>query len=72
MVEFCQNKGCKQSLPVGDMTIRKGKKFTSHDYPCPHCGKLANPSKETVTTKKAVDPQPDKDIVISGGNARIE
>ena len=43
MVEFCTI--CGTSLPKGDLTVKGGSIFTSHDYNCPSCGKTANPSK---------------------------
>jgi hypothetical protein len=67
MVEFCRH--CKGSLPTGDLTIRKGQKYTSHDYLCPACGKLANPPERP---KRVIEPDPDRDIVVSGGESRIE
>lgn len=67
MIEFC--KSCKGSLPTGDLTIRQGEKYTSYDYLCPHCGKLANPP---AKKPRHADPEPDKDIVISDGESKIE
>lgn len=67
-VEFCTN--CKESLPKGDMSFKAGKGYTSHDYICPSCGKLANPSKESVAAQP--DPESDRDLVIREGDARIE
>jgi len=68
MVEFC--KSCKSSLPTGDLTIAKGKKFTSHDFVCPSCGKLAHPPAKKP--RKSPEPSPGKDILISGGESRVE
>jgi hypothetical protein len=64
MVEFC--KSCGVSLAKGDLTIYKGQSFISHDYICPECGQLANPTLRPNT------PQPthEYDIVFRGG--RIE
>ncbi len=69
MVEFCG--ACGTSLPKGDVTIKKGKLFTSPDYTCPSCGKQANangPGKAEVE----IEPDPDKDIVIKKGKANRE
>ena len=70
MVEFCG--GCGTSLPKGDLTIREGKIFTSPDYHCPSCGDLANPNAETGAKPAAPAPEPDQDLVIRQGEARIE
>ena len=43
MVEFCT--ACGTSLPKGDLTVKGGQIFTSHDYDCPSCHKTANPDK---------------------------
>lgn len=67
-VEFCTN--CKESLPRGDLTFKSGRAYTSHDYVCPSCGKLANPSSEPPTAHP--DPEPNRDLVIHDGEARIE
>jgi hypothetical protein len=69
MVEFCG--ACGTSLPKGDLTIRKGKLFTSGDYTCPSCGKAANPG-AAEKPAAAVDPDPDKDLVIKKGKASTE
>jgi hypothetical protein len=68
MVEFCTN--CGAALPKGDVTIRGGELFTSHDYVCPNCNNVANPLKG----EKPVDPEPDQDhdVVISDGNQQKE
>lgn len=69
MVEFCT--ACGTSLPKGDLTIKKGKVFTSIDFDCPSCHKPANPQGDE--TKPAV-PEPDgeKDLVIKKGQAQAE
>jgi len=68
MVEFCN--ACGTSLPKGDLTIKAGKLYTSHDYNCPECRKVANPDKN----KKAEAPEPDadKEIVIKDGKVSKE
>lgn len=66
-VEFCRE--CKGSLPVGDVTIFKGQKYTSHDFVCPQCGKLANPP---AKAKKTLEPEPDRDILVSGGESTFD
>ena len=53
MVEFWTI--CGTSLPKGDLTVKAGRLFTSHDYTCPSCGKLANPAK--AQADKAYDIQ---------------
>ncbi len=69
MVEFCG--GCGTSLPKGDLTIKKGKLFTSADYTCPSCHKPANPvAAQKVEAELEADP--DKDIVIKKGKASRE
>ncbi len=68
MVEFCTS--CGTSLPKGDLTIKKGKLFTSGDYTCPSCRKLANPNAEPHAHE--VEPEGDKDIVIKKGKASKE
>jgi acetone carboxylase gamma subunit len=68
MVEFCGS--CGTSLPKGDLTIKKGKLFTSGDYVCPTCGKLANAKAEEHVHE--VEPDMDKDIVIKKGKASNE
>ena len=66
-IEFCVH--CSVSISKGDVTIKKGKTFTSHDYACPSCGKLANPSKELQ--KPMPDPQQGKDLIIKDGNSEL-
>lgn len=68
MVEFCTS--CGTSLPKGDLTIRGGELFTSHDYTCPSCRKIANPAKP----KAAADSEPDPagDLVIKNGSVAAE
>jgi uncharacterized Zn finger protein (UPF0148 family) len=69
MVEFCTS--CGTSLPKGDLTVKSGKIFTSHDYDCPSCGKTANPAKENASGE-AVDPDPDREIVFKKGTVTSE
>ncbi len=68
MVEFCTN--CGGALPKGDLTIKGGELFTSHDYVCPNCRNVANPDK----AKKPVAPEPDTehDLVIKQGTTNKE
>lgn len=68
MVEFCG--ACGTSLPKGDLTIRGGEIFTSADYVCPHCGKLANPAGGEKHEHPA--PEADQDVVVKQGRARLE
>lgn len=68
MVEFCGS--CGTSLPKGDLTFKKGKLFTSADYVCPSCRKVANPKGEEL--KREVEPDDDQDIVIRKGKASKE
>lgn len=70
MVEFCT--ACGTSLPKGDLTIRKGKLFTSPDYVCPSCCKPANPNAEPKQKPEAPEPDPETDIVIRKGKASTE
>lgn len=64
MVEFCTS--CGTSLPKGDLTIKGGELFTSHDYVCPQCGKIANPCK-VHPPKAEPEPGAETDLVIQGG-----
>ena len=63
MVEFCTV--CGTSLPKGDLTVREGSVYTSHDYSCPSCGKTANPSKTAETSDPEIGP--DGDLVFRKG-----
>jgi hypothetical protein len=67
MVEFCTI--CGTSLPKGDLTVKGGSIFTSHDYDCPSCGKTANPSKGD-----AAEPEisVDSDLVFKKGDVKSE
>ncbi len=67
MVEFCTV--CGTSLPKGDLTYRQGKAFTSTDYSCPSCGKLANPQTEDGG---APEPADDGDMVFKKGKVELE
>jgi len=69
MVEFCGS--CGTSLPKGDVTIKKGKLFTSPDYTCPSCKKPANTA-GAQRVEAEVEADPDKDIVIKKGKASRE
>ena len=64
MVEFCTV--CGTSLPKGDLSFKGGKMFTSHDYPCPSCGKPANPG-HTHAAPEAPEASPDQDLVFKKG-----
>jgi hypothetical protein len=68
MVEFCG--ACGTSLPKGDLTFKKGKLFTSPDYKCPSCGKVANPKGEEHVHQ--IEPDSSKEIVIKKGKASQE
>ncbi len=69
MVEFCTT--CGTSLPKGDLTVKGGKIFTSHDYDCPSCGNAANPAKSPAP-EAAVEPEPERDLVFKKGSVRSE
>jgi hypothetical protein len=68
MVEFCTL--CGTSLPKGDLTIKGGKLFTSHDYDCPSCHKTANPG--PAAPAAAPEAQPERDLVFKKGAVRSE
>ncbi|MBI4565613.1 MAG: hypothetical protein HY716_13040 [Planctomycetes bacterium] len=68
MVEFCVQ--CGGSLPKGDLTVRNREIFTSPDYVCPHCRKLANPKK--VEAAEPPEPAPGKDLVFRQGKIIVE
>jgi uncharacterized Zn finger protein (UPF0148 family) len=63
MVEFCTV--CGTSLPKGDLTVRSGTVYTSHDYTCPSCGKTANPSKTEDAAESEISA--DSDLVFRKG-----
>lgn len=63
MVEFCTV--CGTSLPKGDLTVKQGKIFTSHDYDCPSCGKSANPAKEAPP--ETPEPSAERDLIFKKG-----
>jgi hypothetical protein len=63
MVEFCTV--CGTSLPKGDLSFKGGKMFTSSDYTCPSCGKLANPGHTHEST--VPEASPDQDLVFKKG-----
>ena len=68
MVEFCTL--CGTSLPKGDLTVKGGRIFTSHDYDCPSCGKAANPGKgEAPAGPEASGTQ---DLVFKKGSVKSE
>jgi len=68
MVEFCTI--CGTSLPKGDLTVKGGKVFTSHDYDCPSCGKTANPDKAPA----AGEPEAalERDLIFKKGIVKSE
>jgi hypothetical protein len=68
MVEFCTI--CGTSLPKGDLTVKGGSIFTSHDYNCPSCGKTANPGKGGAGAEPEISP--DSDLVFKKGNVKSE
>lgn len=63
MVEFCTT--CGTSLPKGDLTVKDGSVYTSHDYSCPSCGKTANPSKSPDNSGSEISA--DSDLVFRKG-----
>ncbi len=67
MVEFCTV--CGTSLPKGDLTVKGGKIFTSHDYSCPSCNQSANPEKAPAPAPEA---SPDRDLVFRKGAVKSE
>jgi hypothetical protein len=68
MVEFCTV--CGTSLPKGDLTVKGGSIFTSHDYDCPSCHKTANPEK--APAPKIEEPSLERDLVFKKGAAKSE
>ena len=68
MVEFCTT--CGTSLPKGDLTVKAGAVFTSHDYTCPSCGKPANPEKPH--DHEDVEAESDRDLVFKKGSVKSE
>jgi hypothetical protein len=68
MVEFCTV--CGTSLPKGDLTVKGGKVFTSHDYDCPSCHKAANPDKAASSEKP--EAAPERDLVFKKGVVKSE
>jgi hypothetical protein len=68
MVEFCTV--CGTSLPKGDLTVKGGKVFTSHDYDCPSCHKTANPDKSEGAGSS--EPSPEQDLVFKKGIVKSE
>lgn len=68
MVEFCNS--CGTSLPKGDLTFRSGKTYTSHDYTCPQCRKVANPDK--APKKSQPEPVEERDLVFKKGEIKSE
>ena len=68
MVEFCTL--CGTSLPKGDLTVKGGKIFTSHDYDCPSCGKPANPGSDEAAA--APEASPERDLIIRKGSVQSE
>ena len=68
MVEFCM--ACGTSLPKGDLTVKGGQIFTSHDYDCPSCHKPANPDKAGDAEKSEASPE--RDLVFKKGIVKSE
>jgi len=68
MVEFCTV--CGTSLPKGDLTVKGGKVFTSHDYDCPSCHKPANPDKSPAS--ESAEAEPERDLVFKKGIVKSE
>lgn len=67
MVEFC--KSCGVSMPLGDLTIKEGNVFTSPDYHCPICGKLAAPAGVVAELPEVPD---NGDMVVKDGVVTID
>jgi len=70
MVEFCQQ--CGGSLARGDLTFWMGEMFTSGDYTCPFCGRLANPEGPKIEVDAPQAPDPDADIIFRRGKAESQ
>jgi hypothetical protein len=68
MVEFCTI--CGTSLPKGDLTVKGGKVFTSHDYDCPSCHKTANPDKAPAAA--GAEASPERDLIFKKGFVKSE
>ena len=68
MVEFCT--ACGTSLPKGDLTVREGRLFTSHDYTCPSCGQPANPGTGSAIAEKELSP--DRDLLFKQGQQEVQ
>jgi hypothetical protein len=68
MVEFCT--ACGTSLPKGDLTVKGGEIFTSHDYDCPSCHKPANPDKSGAGD--APEAASERDLVFKKGIVKSE
>jgi hypothetical protein len=68
MVEFCTI--CGTSLPKGDLTVKGGKVFTSHDYDCPSCHKTANPDKSPAAS--AAEASTERDLIFKKGFVKSE
>ena len=68
MVEFCT--ACGTSLPKGDLTVKGGEIFTSHDYDCPSCHNPANPDKAGGGDKP--EAAPERDLVFKKGIVKSE
>lgn len=67
MVEFCN--ACGMSLPKGDLSFKAGKSYTSHDYTCPSCNKIANPATPEPQAPEAGEAA---DLVIRNGKVERE
>jgi hypothetical protein len=68
MVEFCT--ACGTSLPKGDLTVKGGQIFTSHDYDCPSCHNPANPDKAAPADKP--EAAPERDLIFKKGIVKSE
>ncbi|HLY75278.1 MAG TPA: hypothetical protein VKU80_14250 [Planctomycetota bacterium] len=68
MVEFCTI--CGTSLPKGDLTVKGGSIFTSHDYNCPSCGKTANPAKDGEAAEPEISV--DSDLIFKKGSVKSD
>jgi hypothetical protein len=67
MVEFCRQ--CGGSLAHGDLTFWMGEVFTSADYPCPFCGKRANPETPKIERPPIAPPGHDEELVFRDGKS---
>ena len=67
MVEFCRQ--CEGSLAQGDLSFWMGEMFTSGDYLCPLCGRIANPDAPKKERPEPSLPDAESDLVFRRGKA---